>query len=378
MLIYLGLSAVTVFLATFLLLHFGSPSSLAAAHLVFAVGILPLIFGAITHFVPVLTRSGKAHRGVLLAPLLLQLAGLLVFLHFYGELGAWALYAAATGALLTALFFAGWLVLRAVRTLGRPHPGWRWYLAAIAFLLLSLLLVPLMAVWPEAHRELRLIHLHLNTLGFIGLTAIGTLQVLLPTVLSGPDAEAAARLRRDLPFAAGGVLAVGLGAAFWLPLALFGAILLLSIGLRIGISWWRRYGLRTIAGDGASAALVAALSGFLLLPLLGVAHAFQLVEGQHAVPAFVAAFLLPLVTGALSQLLPVWRYPGPRTPAREHMRTTLVGGGGLRSIFFIAGGLVLAIGNHEGVWLAAAGMLSFLFGIVRSIFSGPKIEIKNT
>ena len=44
MLIYLGLSAVTVFLATFALLHFGEPSILAAAHLVFAVGILPLIF----------------------------------------------------------------------------------------------------------------------------------------------------------------------------------------------------------------------------------------------------------------------------------------------------------------------------------------------
>lgn len=372
MLIYLGLSAVTVFLATFLLLHFGSPSFLAAAHLVFAVGILPLIFGAITHFVPVLTRSGKAHRGVLLAPLLLQLAGLLVFLHFYGVVGRWALHAAAASALLTALAFAGWLLLRARRTLGKPHPGWRWYLAAIAVLSLSLLLVPAMALWPEAHRELRLLHLHLNTLGFIGLTAIGTLQVLLPTVLSGPDAEAAARLRRDLPFAVGGVLAVALGSALWLPLALVGAVLLLSIGLRLGIAWWRRYGVCKIARDGASAALAAALSGFLLLICLGVMHAFRIVDGQHAVPAFVAAFLLPLVTGALSQLLPVWRYAGPRSAAREHMRTVLVCGGGLRSVFFVAGGLALAVGNNEGIWLAAAGMVSFLFGIVRSFFPGPK------
>lgn len=372
MLIYLGLSAVGVFLATFLLLHFGSPSFLAAAHLVFAVGILPLIFGAITHFVPVLTRSGKAHRGVLLAPLLLQLAGLSAFLHFYGLAGRWALHAAAGGALLIALVFAGWLLLRARRTLGKPHPGWRWYLAAIACLALSLVLVPAMALWPAAHHELRLLHLHLNTLGFVGLTAIGTLQVLLPTVLSGPDAEAAARLRRDLPFALGGVLAVALGSALWLPLALVGALLLLSIGLRVAISWWRRYGLRQLAGDGASAALATALSGFLLLIVLGVAHAFRLVDAQNAVPAFVAAFLLPLVTGALSQLLPVWRCPGARSAAREHMRTALVGGGGVRSLFFIAGGLVLAAGNNEGVWLAAAGMLSFGFGIVRSFFPMPK------
>lgn len=372
MLIYLGLSAVTVFLATLALLHFGEPSFLAAAHLVFAVGILPLIFGAITHFVPVLTRSGSAHRRVLLAPLLLQLAGLLVFCHFYGLAGNWALHAAAGGALLIAIAFAGWLVLRARRTLGKPHPGWRWYLAAIVFLSVSLLLVPGMALWPAAHHELRLIHLHLNTLGFIGLTAIGTLQVLLPTVLSGPDAEAAARLRRDLPFAAGGVLAVGFGSAFWLPLALLGAALLLAVGWRVGISWWRRYGLRKIASDGASAALAAALSGFLLLILLGVAHALRLVDAQHAVPAFIVAFLLPLVSGALSQLLPVWRYPGRRTEARAHMREALVRGGALRAVLFLTGGLALAAGNHEGIWLAAAGIVSFLSGIVRSLFSVEK------
>jgi hypothetical protein len=370
MLIYLGLSAVTVFLATLVLLQFGESSSLAAAHLVFAVGILPLIFGAITHFAPVLTRSGRAHRSVLFAPLLLQAAGLTVFLHFYGLAGGWALYLAAAGALFLAIAFAGWLVLRARRTLGKPHPGWRWYLAAIALLSLSLLLVPLMAWWPDAYHPLRLIHLHLNTLGFVGLTAIGTLQVLLPTVLSGPDAEAAARLRRDLPVAVGGVLAVGLGSAFWLPLALIGSALLLVVSARLGVSWWRRYGLRKIFADGASAALAVALSGFVLLLLAGVAHALRLVDARHAIPAFVVAFLLPLVSGALSQLLPVWRYPGPRTPAREQMRAMLVSGGALRSVFFLAGGLALATGNSDGLWLAAAGILSFLVAIFRSRSAG--------
>ena len=369
MLIYLGFSAVTVFLATLLLLYLGTPSFLAAAHLVFAVGILPLIFGAIAHFVPVLTRGGRAHRLVLLAPLLIQSAGLLAFLHFYGVVGIGALHAAAGSALLMAIGFAGWLRFRALHTLGKPHPGWRWYLAAIIFLALSLLLVPFMAVWPGAYHELRLIHLHLNTLGFIGLTAIGTLQVLLPTVLSGPDAEAAARLRSDLPFAAAGVLAVALGSALWLPLALLGAFALLGVGVRPGLSWLRRYGLRKMFSDGAAVALAAALSGFLLLILLGLGHAFHLVDAQHAVPAFIVAFLLPLVSGALSQLLPVWRYPGPQSSAREGMRIALVRGGGVRSVVFVAGGMLLATSNTEGIWLAAAGILSFLFGIVRSFFT---------
>jgi hypothetical protein len=202
------------------------------------------------------------------------------------------------------------------------------------------------------------------------LTAIGTLQVLLPTVLSGPDAEAAARLRRDLPVAVGGVLAVGLGSAFWLPLALIGSALLLVISARLGVSWWRRYGLRKIFADGASAALAAALSGFVLLLLAGVAHALRLVDARHAIPAFVVAFLLPLVSGALSQLLPVWRYPGPRTPAREQMRAMLVRGGALRSTFFFAGGFALAAGNSDGLWLAAAGTFSFLIAILRSRSAG--------
>jgi hypothetical protein len=42
-------------------------------------------------------------------------------------------------------------------------------------------------LWPAGYGALRLVHLHLNTLGFIGLTAIGTLHVLMPTVLGKPD-----------------------------------------------------------------------------------------------------------------------------------------------------------------------------------------------
>jgi hypothetical protein len=219
-LIYLGFSAIATFLAALVLLRFGEASPAAVTHLVFVIGIMPLIVGAITHFVPVLTRSGRAPRSLLLAPLGLQLAGWLAFLDFRGEMPA--AVTAAIGALVITVFLGGWLVLRARRTLGRPHPGWRWYLAAVVFLAMALILVPAMNWWPQARPELRLLHLHLNTLGFVGLTALGTLQVLLPTVLGGPDADAAKRLQHDLPYAIGGVLMAGFGAAFWLPLALAG------------------------------------------------------------------------------------------------------------------------------------------------------------
>ena len=367
MLIYLGFSAVAVFLAALLLLHSGDTSAAAAAHLVFTVGIVPLIFAAISHFVPVLTRSRGAPRSVLLLPLLLQLAGAATFLAFQGTVPESSLHAAATSTLMIALLFAGWVILRAQRTLGRPHPGWRWYLLAIAFLAAALLLVPAMNWWPQARPQLRLLHLHLNTLGFIGLTALGTLQVLLPTVLRTPDPDAAQRLRRQLPFAAGAVLAVALGAAFWPPLALAGALVLLAVTLQIARACLVRHGWQALSADGAAATLFAALLGFALLLIFGSAHGLAVGDGRDAVPAFVVAFLLPLVSGALSELLPVWFRPGRRTPARERMRTELARGGTLRAVLFLAGGVLLALGSSDGLWLAAVAVLSFVVALLRSL-----------
>ena len=377
MLIYLGLAALAVFGSALLLPVLGEPSLLAITHMVFAAAILPLIFGAISHFVPVLTRSSGAHRAVLLAPLLLQVTGFLAFLHFYGDVGTVTLNAAAGVALLVSIAYVGWLLSRARNTFGIPHPGWRWYLAAVVFLACGLSLVPAMTIWPAWRQEFRLLHVHFNMLGFIGLTAIGTLQVLLPTVLSGPDAEAAARLRSDLPWAIGGVLATSFGAAFWWPLSLLGAGLLFYVTWRLGLSWLRRYGWRTIVDDGASAALATALCGFMLFLVFGVAHGVGLLSGHDAVPAFMVAFLWPLVSGALSQLLPVWRFPGRRTEERDQMRAQLVTGGAPRALLFISAGGLLAFGYDEGLWLAATGLLSFLYVLIRAFFIQGSVGYNN-
>ncbi len=299
-------------------------------------------------------------------PLLLQATGFLVFLFFSGAVETSILHVAAEIALLVTVGFAGWLISRARHTLGKPHPGWRWYLASVVFLAIALALVPAMDYWPTWRTEFRLLHMHLNTLGLVGLTAIGTLQVLLPTVLSGPDAEAALRLRRDLPLAVAGVLAVGLGAAFWNLLSYFGAGLLLLVASRLGLAWLRQYGWRTIIADGASASLAISLCGFLLILLFGMAHAFGLIGGHDAVAAFIVIFLFPLVGGALSQLLPVWRHPGRRTPVRDRMRAVLVSGGAVRALLFSGGGILLALGFNEGLWLGAFSLLYFLFVVIKA------------
>ena len=78
------------------------------------------------------------------------------------------------------------------------------------------------------------------------------------------------------------------------------------------------------------------------------------------------AFLLPLVSGALSQLLPVWRYPGRRTAARERMREILVYGGAIRAVLFVAGGVLLAVGMSAGLWFAAAALWLFVYALLRA------------
>lgn len=367
--LYLALSAVVVLVSTALLLFFGEPSLLTALHLLMAVGILPLIFGAIAHFVPVLTRSGEPPRSVLLAPLLLQAAGLLVVACFSGHAGLGGLQLAAAFGVVAAIGGAGWLSARAAKALGTPHPCWRWYRAALLFLAGALALVPAMSWWPAGYRELRIVHAHLNILGFIGLTAFATVQVLLPTMLSGPDAEASMRLRRQLPLATAGVLAVAFGAAFWWPLSLLGGGLLLLIVGQLLLAWLRRYGWRSLLGDGASSALAAAVLGLLLLLVLGAAHALGWLNAHDAVPAFVAAFLLPLVSGALSQLLPVWRYPGRRTERRDRMRAVLVRGGALRSVLFVLAGVFLAFAVATAWWLAALGLAIFSAQLARAFYA---------
>ncbi len=375
MLIYLGCSALAAFLFNIVLQFLGEPSPLAMAHLVFTVAILPLIVGAITHFIPVLTRGGGAHRAVQALPVLFQIAGLLAFFYFQGWLARGALHGAAGVLLLACAGFVGWMIGRARRTLGKPHPGWRWYLAAVACLIVGLAIVPVMDYWPDMWLSLRLLHLHLNTLGFIGLTAIGTLQVLMPTILAGPDAEASARLRDDLAPAVAGVFLIALGAAVWLPawwlvrwaLLVPGSSCLLYVVGRLGAAWSRRYGWRVIIGNGAAVSLAGALCGLLLLVAFGFAHGFGRFNGHDAVPAFIAGFLLPLVTGALTQLLPVWCAPGKRTAMRDRLHATLGVGGVFRACVFSAGGVALALGQSAGLWLCVAGLLSFVVLVLRAL-----------
>lgn len=344
----------------------------AISHITLALGILPLILAAMRYFIPVLTRSGAAApRWLSALPLLAWLGGLILILGFNGTLAldpashaAFLLAATATLGLLL------WSGQRGRKTIGRPHPGLNWYLAALLCLLLALLAVPLMSVWPAQRLALRLFHLHLNLLGFVGLTAIGTLQVLLPTAAGKPDPQAAQRLQRDLWPTLGGALLIALGAASWSPLALLGGLLYLSAPLRMLRDWWRNCPRLLLTRDGAAPALAAAALGLLIALFLGLLHGSGLIAGRPAIAAFIVGFLLPLVSAAATQLLPVWLRPGPQHDWHKHVRNALGWLAGPRSLLMLVAGLAIALDWSAGLWLLLASLLLLLLAAWRALQQG--------
>ena len=362
MLAALVLTAVASFATAFILPWAFSLPQATHAHLALAIGIMPLIFGAMTHFVPVLTRSATPQAGVRIIPVLMLAAGALAVFSF--ATASQFYYLAAFLAFVAAAIFAYWIVSRASGPLNKPHPCLHWYLAAIACLMLALAAVAAMALWPEQRLALKCLHLHLNVLGFVGLTAIATLQVLLPTAVGRFDPQAAGRLRQDLKWAFGGTLLVAVGAAWLKPLSWLGAVIWAVPLLRLGKAWLALYAAEIRRLHGAVPSLALALTGFVVTLLFGVLHGSGILGATGTAHTFILAFLFPLVTGAASQLLPVWIRPGPQTPWHAQTRQKLGLAGGIRGMLFLSGGILLGLGWRGGLALAMAALVAFLIQLI--------------
>ncbi len=308
------------------------------AHLVLAVGVMTLITAAMQHFVPVLTRGRGAGRWTARLPWLMLAAGGLALAVFSGGLDFVWVTAAAMPALLGAVAMLVWMRDRARRTLGKPHPGLAWYIAAMACLGLGLLAAAGLPFLPRWHAELRAFHIHINLYGFVALTAIGTLQVLMPTAANQADTEVGVRLRVDLKWALAGSLALALGQALWLPLAWLGGALWFWVIGRMGLAWWRLHRARIFAWHGAEPVLAAALLGF-ACALVGV-----LLELDNLSPLsiFLPGFLMPLVVGAAGQLAPVWIEAGRGMARHAEDRAHITRWNSVRALLFLtAAGLPL-------------------------------------
>lgn len=311
------------------------------AHLVLAVGVMSLITAAMQNFAPVLCRSRGAGRWLAHLPWLMLASGALAALALLGVLDWGWVLAAALLALAGTLALLRWMLAAARAALGGAHPGLAWYVAALGCLAAGLAAAALIPVLPGWHGALRDFHVHINLYGFVALTAVGTLQVLMPTVAQQPDPGAALRLRQDLKWALAGsiVLAVGQAADLrWLAaagVALWGWVL-----ARMLAAWVRRHRRHLLAWHGNAPPLAAAALG------LVAALAGSLGLGLDAGPLtiFLIGFLFPLVSGAAGQLAPVWLRPGPH-PAWHAASLRFLGRwGGVRALLFLS-----------AAWLPVAG-----------------------
>lgn len=363
----LACAALVVFLAGLTQLHDSPPNAAPFIHVIMAIGIMPLIMGAMIYFTPVLTHSRAPGWPVLMVPFLALGAGVMVTTALIWRRDL--LFVPAILAILSTGVLLGWMWRRAQTMLGRPHPGVRWYMWALACLSSGLLAIFAATLWPEYWIALRRFHLHINLLGFVGLTAYGTLRVLVPTVAGYADPEARGRLHGDLYLLVAGTFLIATGSVGWTWLVWPGLVLWLVPLVRLASShiWrWRKF---VWGWNRSSTSLSFAVFGLILVLIAGGFHAVSVGTATMAVPLFFFVFLLPLVTGAVSYLLPVWLCSARSDPKYETMARQLAWGSGVRSLSFLLAGVMAWSDMTVAVYLAVAAGAVFLIQIVWAIMA---------
>ena len=288
--------------------------------------------------------------------------------------GRTALAAAGAGlAGVVVLAHAVGLASRIARALPARLSGTVWfYVAAAAALLagmgLGLWLAGGVAGSADAYLALRLAHVHLNVLGWVGLAVVGTQFTLWPTVLRThmvPGLEAA--VRRSLPPLAAGVAVAAAGLAAQQRLVALAGLAAYAAGLAVALVPFvrtaRRRPPRTAAawmlGAGMAWLVVAVLAD---LGALAASGRVAELDGRLArlVPAVAAGFALQTLTGALTYLLPV---VFGRGAAGNRRLTGILEWGWPARVAAVNLGVVVLVagwGPAVGWWLAGLGLGSFV------------------
>lgn len=268
------------------------------------------------------TRSGEVARLVVLnAGALAVLAGGTAGPAWVGVAGAAAVFAAVVAHL--------WVMARRLRRAlpARFAVTVHYYLAATVALLAGIPAGAWMLLIDDEQRpRLLLFHAHVNLLGWITLTVLGTLLTLWPTVLRTRMVAGAGRAAtRALPLCLAGLACLSIGTLAWWPvlavagLALFAAAVILLA--RPGIATARQ---RPPASFATSS--IAAGIGWLLVALVWDAGTLLRAGSAGSAAEGFSTVLIPLgvgfvaqvLLGALAYLLPMALGGGP---ARVRDRT---------------------------------------------------------
>lgn len=295
----------------------------------------------------------------------------------------WVVVAGASVVGLAMCWYAIDLGLQVRRALpGRFDATVRFYSAAACLLPLGAIAGAIMAFSPEEPWRTRLLMAHqgLNIMGFVGLTAVGTLVTLWPTVLRTrmqPSQDRNGRRALWIMCAAVLVMTAGsLGGWWWLEAA--GVLAELAGLCVVGVDLVRcamKKPPRDFPGYSMGAAIIwfAIWLGWLAgTILIKRDHLLQEDITALTVPV-VVGFLLQLLLGAMSYLMPMVMGGGPAivraTNAKMH---TL---GALRATVTNAGLVIWALTTGTwttriGLGLAILGMAGFLPAMVAMVKTG--------
>jgi nitrite reductase (NO-forming) len=281
--------------------------------------------------------------------------------------GEWRLAAAGGAAVALAV---GWhavsLLVQLRRALGsRFACTVRYYVASAALLPLGALFGVLMmrGLPGDGHERVLVAHVAVNVLGWMGITVLGTLVTLWPTMLRTKIAEGAERAaRRALPVLLAGILLVVVGCLSGVrPLAGLGFLVYAAgIGLLAApfVSAARakpplHFPTWSVA---AAVAWLAGLVTFLGVGVLAAAswtdaHA----RAESLTPGLAVGFGAQVLIGALSYLVPVVAGGGPAGARAANVE--LDRGGALRVAVTNAGALVFLLPSPSVVRVVVSGLV---------------------
>ena len=265
------------------------------------------------------------HRGTQVRRIFILNAGILVLMvGMIGQLSVPGLYAATVvGALIVGTMVA-WHALYLLKQVRQALPSR--FGVTIRFYITAALMLPLgaafgaMIAYPNLkgtlHSQFLLAHEVVNVLGFVGITVVGTLVTFWPTMLRTKMVDKAlTHSLRALYLMCGGLVLTLVGSMFGMrPLATAGLVVYL-IALLI-VAWVMVRTLRTKRPNEYPPMSVG--MGFIWL-IVGVATTaymvattpFAQLDVRAVTPIFVVGFLLQVLLGAMSYLLPQLMGGGP-------------------------------------------------------------------
>jgi len=342
------------------------------------------------HFADTLLRraawGGRAFHGVRLAAHTVGAAAVVAGV----VTDAWALVLAGGIVVgLNALVHAASLIAQSRGGLpARFAPLVRYYIFASLSLVVGVALGVILArasLTAELHDRFTVAHLGANLLGWVGLTVIGTVILLWPTVLHTRVSETTdASAKRALPVLVFAVVLFVVGSLVGLQLLVALAVLAYLVGFALivveGVRSWRAAPATTYAGWS-----IAAAAGWLLFCTVALGAIVVFAESwQSAVESvgwlvspFAVGFAAQIVIGASSYLLPVVLGGGPfaaRMSAAELDR------GALFRVLLINGGIVLYLLPVSSLvkviisFVVFLALLAFLVLAVRAVLVARKMR----